>query len=64
MLFDEPPGSSTPAAPRAGSIEPKGMRMSGCSAAAAAISSLDSAGWPVAASASTVKITAAMFWLR
>jgi hypothetical protein len=53
-----------PDSPRAGSTEPKGMRTSGCSAARSAISSLDSAGWPVAISVSTLKTTAAMFLAR
>lgn len=38
----------------------EGMRTSGCAAAWSAISSLDRAGWPVAAVASTVNTTAAM----
>jgi hypothetical protein len=53
-----------PATPRAGSIEANGISTSGYSAAACAISSFDSAGCPVAASVSTVKMTAAMPSLR
>ena len=48
------------ACPACGSTEPKGISTSACSAAWSAISSLERAGWPVAAAASTVNTTAAM----
>ena len=52
---------ATAAAPRSGSTEPNGISTSEYSAAESAISSLDSAGCPVAVDASTVNTTAAMF---
>ncbi|WP_281290426.1 hypothetical protein [Pseudonocardia cypriaca] len=51
---------ATAALPACGSTEPNGISTSACSAAASMISSLDSAGWPVPAVASTVKTTAAV----
>ena len=53
-----------PLRPLAGSIVAKGMITSGLLRAASAISSLGTAGVPVAASASTVKTTQAIFRSR
>ncbi len=54
----------TPALPRKGSTEAKGMRTSGLAAAASATSSSGTGAVPVADSASTVKTTAAIFRSR
>ena len=64
VLGHEPARPGTAAFPACGSTEPNGIRTSACSAAASAISSLDSAGCPVPAGASTVKTTAAMLRAR
>lgn len=54
----------TPALPRKGSMEAKGIRTSALAAAASATSSFGTGAVPVADSASTVKITAAIFRSR
>nr|BFE78346.1 hypothetical protein GCM10020093_009470 [Planobispora longispora] len=64
VLLHQPPGPPGAARPRQGSMLAKGISASGCSAQAAAISSLGIGGCPVALSASTVKTTAAIFRSR
>lgn len=56
--------SRTAVRPFHGSTLANGISTSACSAQDAAISSLEMRGWPVACSASTVKITAAIFRSR
>ena len=56
--------SRTPILPLCGSIEAKGISTSACDAAVSATSSLAMRVWPISASVSTVKITAAIFRSR